>query len=321
VASALGRFGDYVQLLRPYQWVKNVFVFIALVFGEKLTDPSAIVASLTAVAAFCLLSSAVYAFNDIRDRNEDMLHPTKRFRPLARGAITVGEAGVLCIGLLLGGIFLAWRLNLGFLTTAATYMALNLIYTLGGKRVPLVDVIIVAIAFVLRALGGSQAINLPVSVWLVLCTFTLCLFLGFGKRRCEIAMIHEAGGDAVRHRATLVHYTPDLLNHLLSTTAVLSVITFLLYTLDPHTLGGKFRAMFFTIPFVLYAIFRYAMVIERGRSTGPTDILIKDKPFLITCLLWGALTLAIVLRGERIEELLPKMRWPGDPSSEVSRPG
>ncbi|MEE8171098.1 MAG: decaprenyl-phosphate phosphoribosyltransferase [Phycisphaerae bacterium] len=306
---------DYLQLLRPAQWVKNVFVLLALVFSERRGDPQAIGLAAAAFAAFCLLSSAVYCFNDIKDRDEDAAHPTKRFRPLPRGAISPGGAGVLCVLMLLGGLAAAFWIGGGFAATVLTYLVINLVYTLGLKHVPLVDVILVAVGFVLRALGGAQAIDVEVSAWLIICTFTLCLFLGFGKRRCEIAMLTEAGTDVAKHRATLAQYTPELLNQLLSTTAVLAVITFLLYTLDPHT-AREFRALFYTTPLVLYAIFRYAMVIEHGQRTGPTDILIKDRPFFITCLLWTALAMLIAFRGPQIERYLPNLRWPGVQSRE-----
>lgn len=319
----MSRLTDYLQLLRPAQWVKNVFVFFALVFSDKRFDAQAIGLSGLAFAAFCLLASAVYCFNDIKDRKEDALHPTKKRRPLARGAIAPGEAGAICGVLLVAGMALSIGLGGSFATTAALYLVLNLLYTLGLKRVVLLDVIIVAVGFVLRALGGAQAITVEVSAWLVICTFTLCLFLGFGKRRSEIAMLSEAGTDAAAHRASLAHYTPDLLNHLLSTTAVLAVMTFLLYTLDPHT-AREFRALFFTTPLVLYAIFRYAMVIERGERTGPTDILIGDRPFAVTCAVWTLLALLIVAKGPEIERYLPPLRWPGtsldEPSPSDPRP-
>jgi len=318
----MGRLLDYLQLIRLPQWIKNVFVFFALVFSTKRSDPAALLLAVTAFLAFSLLASAVYCFNDIRDRREDALHPTKCRRPIARGAISPGAAGVFCALLLAGGLSLSTRLGPAFLTTAATYLLLNLFYTLGLKKVALLDVIIVAVGFVLRALGGAQAITVEVSAWLVICTFTLCLFLGFGKRRCEIAMLSDAGAAAA-HRASLAQYTPDLLNHLLSTTAVLAVMTFLLYTLDSHT-AREFRALFFTTPLVLYAVFRYAMVIERGERTGPSDILIGDKPFAITCAVWTLLALAIVFKGPTIERYLPVLRWPGaavdDDAGATSRP-
>ncbi len=299
----------HIQLVRPAQWVKNVFVFAAWGFSDKRFEASAFLTSCIACLSFSLLSGAVYAFNDTRDHREDALHPTKKNRPVARGAISPAMAGVDAILLTLAGLYLAWTLPGGFRLTAVTYLLLNLVYSLGAKRIVLLDVILVAIGFALRALGGAQALDVEVSAWLVICTFTLCLFLGFGKRRCEIAMM-DSPERAANHRATLARYTPDLLNQLLSVTGGIAVITFLLYTLDPHT-ARTFRPLIFTTPLVFYAIFRYAMVIERGEHPGPTDILINDRPFLLTAILWTLLVGLILYRGKQIEQHLPRLRWPG----------
>lgn len=302
-----------ILLVRPAQWVKNVFVFSALVFGAKNQDPAAILTSIEAFAIFCMLSGSVYALNDLLDYREDALHPTKKTRPVASGAISPVMAGVISVLLTATGVLLASRLPRGFLTTAIGYLLLNLFYNLAGKRQVLLDVILIAIGFVLRALAGAQAIEVGVSAWLVICTFTLCLFLGFGKRRCEIA--HIGNKDRAKaHRATLSLYTPDLLNQLLSTTGGIAVITFLLYTLDPGSPGAS-HSLVFTTPLVIYAIFRYAMVIERGERTGPTDVLIKDRPFLITGLLWVLMTIGLMYRGDLVEPYLPKLRYPGTPAT------
>jgi len=303
-----------VQLVRPAQWVKNVFVFAALGFSDARYRPEAFLLAVLAFVAFSLLSGSVYAFNDLRDRREDALHPTKRHRPVARGDIPPAAAGVVSALLALAGMLLSLYLPNGFALTAAIYLGLNLFYSLGAKRLVLLDVLIVAIGFVLRALAGAQALEVEVSAWLVICTFTLCLFLGFGKRRCELAMA-DSPAHAAHTRATLARYTPDLLNQLLATTGGIAVITFLLYTLDPHT-AREFRPLIFTTPLVFYAIFRYAMLIERGQHPGPTDILINDRPFLVTAVLWVVLTGLIVYRGREIERYLPRLRWPGMPPAQ-----
>lgn len=298
-----------IQLLRPAQWVKNVFVFSALVFGVKNTDPAAILTSIEAFVIFCMLASAVYALNDLVDYREDALHPTKKNRPVASGALSPAVAGVIAVVLAATGLILAARLPRGFFLTSAGYLLLNLCYTFVGKREVLLDVILIAIGFVMRALAGAQAIEVEVSAWLIICTFTLCLFLGFGKRRCELASIGDKD-KAKAHRATLMHYTPDLLNQLLAVTGGIAIITFLLYTLDPGSPGASHN-MVFTTPLVVYAIFRYSMVIAGGERTGPTDILVRDRPFLITALLWVALTIALMYRPHVVEPYLPKLRYPG----------
>jgi len=309
VSSLVRPLRAVIQLVRPAQWVKNVFLFSALIFGAKNTDPAAILTSVEAFAIFCMLSSAVYALNDLVDYREDALHPTKKHRPVASGALSPSVAGMISVVLATTALILAARFPRGFFLTSSGYLILNLFYNFVGKREVLLDVIIIAIGFVMRALASAQAIEVEVSAWLIICTFTLCLFLGFGKRRCELASIGDKD-RAKAHRATLVHYTPDLLNQLLSTTGGIAIITFLLYTLDPGSPGASHNLVF-TTPLVVYAIFRYSMVIAGGERTGPTDILVRDKPFLITALLWVALTIGLMYRPSVVEPYLPKLRYPG----------
>lgn len=305
-----------ILLTRPPQWIKNVFVFAGLVFGSKLRDLHSVAYSLVAFVIFCLLSSAVYALNDGLDYQEDAQHPSKKNRPVASGAIApstaFGLSGILAILALLA----AYQLPKAFFVTALAYLGVNLVYSLWGKKRVLLDVILISIGFVLRALAGAEAIEVEVSAWLVICTFTLCLFLGFGKRRCELAVIGDLD-KAASHRSTLIHYTPNLLNQLLATTGGIAVITFLLYTLDPN---APARSMVFTTPFVVYAIFRYALVIERGVLSGPTDVLVKDRPFLATAVVWVILTLGLLYGGDRIEKYLPRLRYPDQRAADVDVP-
>jgi 4-hydroxybenzoate polyprenyltransferase len=307
----LQKFVAAIQLLRPAQWVKNVFVLAALVFGYRRSDPQAILLSFAAFVIFCLLSGAVYAFNDLKDYREDRLHPTKSRRPVASGALSPAAAGLIAILLATLGMGASIYLQAGLALTAGCFLALNLIYTFWGKHRVLLDVILIAIGFVLRALAGAQAIHVEVSAWLVICTFTLCLFLGFGKRRCELAH-DETQTKAAAHRQTLAHYTPTLLNQFIATSGGMAMITYLLYTLDPAT---SFHSLIYTTPLVFYAIFRYAIVIEQGERTGPSDILVRDRPFLATAIAWAVLTLGLVLYGQRIERYLPPLRYPGQPAT------
>lgn len=287
----------YIQLIRPPQWIKNVFVLAALFFGMKLGDAAAVQKALLAFAAFCLASSAGYVFNDILDRKRDSLHPVKCKRPIASGAVTIQSAIILYMVLVTLVISLSVFLPIYFLITVLIYMAMVILYTLIFKQMILLDVIVIATLFVLRALAGAWAIDVEVSLWLVICTFMLCLFLGFGKRRCEIAMIGNAS-DSANHRKTLAGYTPELLNHLLSTTSAIAVITFLLYTTDqtyPSAIPHK-AELAYTLPLVVYGIFRYKMQIETGKATGPTELIFQDPPFLASLLLWGLAVLAILYR-------------------------
>mgnify|MGYP001464887696 CR=1 FL=1 len=305
-----------VKLMRPAQWVKNVFVLAALVFGVRIDQPESLQAILVALAAFgifCLLSAAVYALNDLLDYREDAEHPTKKFRPVASGALSPQFAGVQSVLLAAAGVTASLYLPRGFALTAIGYLLLNLFYSLWGKHQALLDVILIAIGFVLRALAGAQAIDVPVSAWLVVCTFTLCLFLGFGKRRCELAVL-ENNERAAKHRSTLSSYSIELLTHLLAVTGAMAVMTFLMYTLDPHTPAP--HSLVYTTPLVFFAIFRYAMVISQGQRTGPSDVLIHDRPFLITAILWTLMTLGlIVFQSKGIEDYLPKLRYPGTPAT------
>ncbi len=302
--------------MRPAQWVKNVFVLAALVFGVQLDEPEStgkILIALAAFGIFCLLSASVYALNDLLDYREDAHHPTKKNRPVASGTLSPAFAGAQSIMLAAVGVGASLYLPRGFALTAVGYLLLNLIYSLWGKHRVLLDVILIAIGFVMRALAGAQAIAVPVSAWLVVCTFTLCLFLGFGKRRCELAVMN-AGGNAAKHRATLSSYSIELLTNLLAVTGAMAVITFLLYTLDPY--NPTPHTLIFTTPLVFYAVFRYGMVISQGERTGPSDILIKDRPFLVTAVLWTLITIALIaFQDQDIESYLPQLRYPGMPAA------
>lgn len=290
---------DYMELIRPQHWVKNVVVFAGPAAGLKLARIDAFPAVLLTFAVFCLAASAGYAFNDVIDRTADASHPTKRHRPVASGRIPAGQALLLGAGfMLIAGAASALWLPRGVTLVLAAYMALVVLYSVALKRRIILDVIIIAGGFVLRALAGALAVGVPTSEWLVACVFTLCLFMGFGKRRCEIAMIGNAE-NLLEHRRTLVRYTPDLLNHLITVSAGIAVITFLLYTLDTTGHPSPFpkQHLFFTLPVVIYGIFRFAMVTELGLYTGPTEIVLKDRAILATIILWTACALVVAYQS------------------------
>lgn len=289
----------YFQLLRPQQWIKNVFVFAALLFGRRLTDLPSLYLALLGFGCFCLLSSAVYVINDIHDRAEDRLHPRKRLRPIASGAIQVPAAVGVALMLVIVGLGGAVLLNPLFAMTAGAYLALQLFYTFLFKHLVVLDVISIGLGFVLRAIAGGPLIGVEISPWLIICTFTLCLFMGFSKRRCELnAMAGANGGEARQHRKTLAVYTPDLLNHMTTVTAGIAVLTFLLYAMDATTFK-KFGSYYlaYTLPLVVYAIFRFAVLVEHGEVDGPTDVVLKDRPFQIALTLWVVLAALIVYNG------------------------
>jgi 4-hydroxybenzoate polyprenyltransferase len=300
-----------LRLMRPEQWTKNLFLLAGAVFGRRLLADGqvqwgTILVVLLGVACFSLVSSAVYVLNDIIDRNEDRRHPRKRHRPIAAGAVSTGSAALLCGGLLVVGLGGALLLDRAFFVVAAVYFVLQLGYTLRLKQVVLLDVIIIALGFVLRAIAGAVLVHVIISPWLVICTFTLCLFMGFSKRRCELSALN--GGtrtDAARHRRTLALYTPELLNHMTTLTAGIAVVSFLLYAMDDRTeavFGTNY--LVYTLPLVVYAVFRFALLVEHGRVDGPSDVLLRDRPFQAALAAWGIMAVIIVYWGRDLSAWL-----------------
>lgn len=318
----------YLQLARPPQWVKNVFVLAGLVAGgleliQRGSFVHAVGLAGLAFVGFCFVSSSCYVINDLLDREEDQHHPTKKHRPIASGDVTLSGAVIFSIFLMLGGILCGWVVarsggGRGFLIVLIAYYLLTNVYSVVLKHMILLDVISISTGFVLRAWGGAIAVDVPVSPWLIVCTFTLCLFLGFGKRRCELAVIGDPE-KAKNHRATLEGYSIELLNHLLSISAGIAVITFLLYAMDSET-ERKFGTnyLIYTMPLVVYGVFRYAMLIESGRVAGPTDILLNDRPFIAVVILWVVLASGIIYKGRSLKIWLEgapaavQMVWPID---------
>jgi 4-hydroxybenzoate polyprenyltransferase len=296
---------DYIRLLRPAQWTKNVFIFAGVVFGGKLVDAGSVVAVIQGFFCFCLISSGVYVVNDIRDREEDRLHPRKANRPIASGKVSVGGGALLAALVLCAGF--AWALNLdrGFCAVAASYFLLQITYTFALKHLALLDVIALGIGFVLRAIAGAVLVHVEISHWLVVCTFTLCMFLGFSKRRCEMNVMSEVSEAAGNHRRTLGLYTRDLLNHMTTMSAGIAVVTFLLYATDERTLQVfKTDYLVYTLPLVVYAVFRFAFLVEHGRADGPTEVMLRDRPFQAALLIWAVLAMLIVYRGPQIQQAL-----------------
>ncbi len=286
---------DYIELLRPAHWVKNVVVFAGPAAGMALVSVDSFARATIAFAAFCLAASGVYAINDVLDRKSDASHPTKRHRGVARGAIRPAAAATVGTALILAaGALTTFALDRWVTGVVGLYFVISLAYSLSLKRRVILDVIIIATGFVLRAWAGSLAVGVTTSEWLVVCVFTLCLFMGFGKRRCELAMLSNAQ-DAGQHRHTLIRYTPQLLAHLITVSAGIAVMTFLLYTLDNTRSLAPFpkEHLFYTLPIVVYGVFRFAMLTETGRYSGPTEIVLKDRALAGAILLWTTVALLI----------------------------
>lgn len=282
--------------MRPRQWVKNLFVAAPLVFSKNLIDPVLTARTAIAVLAFCLLSGAVYAFNDVRDAAADRLHPSKRRRPIASGAL--GEQTALWAAALLAGAALAWSAALSWplLVVAALYLANNLAYSLGLKRYAFVDVLSIAVGFLLRVLAGGLAIQVPVSPWLLACTGMLACLLGFGKRAHELLAAEAAEVDARTTRESLAGYRVRHLRWAMTLLALSTSAAYGLYTQDHHTVAffGT-RALVFTLPFCLFGIFRFSqLALWRGGDDSPTDVILRDPIFLLNLLGWAATVVAII---------------------------
>ena len=281
-----------LKALRPKQWVKNVFVFAALVFAERLSDPTAVLRVCGAFAVFCVLSSAVYLINDVRDREADRQHPQKRFRPIAAGELSPGGATTIAIVLAVLALTAAFFLSLGFGEAAAMYLILNLGYSFGLKRIVILDVMMVATGFLLRALAGALVIDVAISRWLVLCTGLLALFLGFVKRRQEVAAMD--GGSATR--AILKEYSLPFLDQMIAIVTGATVVAYSLYAFSPEVaakLGTEHLDM--TIPFVLFGIFRYLYLVhQRGAGENPTIVVLTDAPLIVDLVLWAGVVMLVL---------------------------
>ena len=291
---------EYIKLLRPKHWIKNIFVFAGLVFGKQLLEGQSLLLVIQGFACFCGLSSAAYIFNDLRDRQADRQHPSKKHRPLASGKIPATNAwglGIALTAAMLGWSgYLSWR----FMIIGAAYLVLNIAYTAWLKDQPIVDVISISLGFVLRAVAGVVLLEVELSPWLIVCTFCLCLFLGFGKRRGELK---ELGEQAAAFRKVHELYTPVMLDHMLSVSSGIAVVAFLMYTLHPHTqewIGNNY--LLYTMPLVLYGVFRFSLLIQSGKAAGPVEVILHDRPFQATLIGWLVLCLGIIY-GSRLSEI------------------
>lgn len=275
----------YLELLRPRQWPKNGFVLAGLVFGHAWGDAQLVAAAAAATAGFCLGSGAVYAFNDCRDAARDRLHPEKRRRPVARGEVSAGAAYALAAASAAAGIALAALAGAAAAALLAAYLALNIAYTLGLKQIPVLDVFVIAAGFMLRLLAGTAGIGIEPSRWLLACGFLLALFLGFAKRRAEIAQLAEGAGE---HRAVLAAYGTGFLDRAAFACAAATAATYALYTLDEETavLHGT-DDLILTLPWVLFGTFRYLHRLHvRGAGGDPAEELLSDPVLMVAVAGW-----------------------------------
>ncbi len=295
--SSRSRWALLVSGMRPYQWVKNLFVFAPLLFGRKLTELEAIASCAAAAAIFSLLSGAMYLINDVADAPRDRLHPAKRLRPVASGALPAGTA--LGAGLLLSAASLAaaWWLSPWLLLIVVAYGLLMAAYSAGLKRFVVLDAMLIAAGFVLRVVGGAVAAGVEASHWLIVCTFLLALYLAFAKRRQELLLL---AGEASNHRSVLADYSPNYLDQVTNILLGCAIVSYALYTVAPETIArfGTDRLIYGTA-FVIYGLLRYMALVQQGRAgDDPSRTVLTDKP-LITTLAGWALFNAVVIYTAR----------------------
>jgi 4-hydroxybenzoate polyprenyltransferase len=282
-----------IQQIRPGNWAKNVLVLAPLVFGARLFEIEAVISSLLAVVAFSLAASAGYVVNDLKDLEQDRVHPVKRHRHLASGSVDPRAALWLAAGMAVAALGVGLFVGVEFFSLVVAYLVLQLAYTWWIKHVVILDVMGLGAFYVLRVFAGAVAIAVPASDWLLLATGLLAVFLGLCKRRHELLLL---GGDAGSHRGVLGHYTEQFLDPAISLTTSTALITYLLYAMSPETVA-KFgsRGMLAGSPFVLYGLLRYLhLVYTRGRGGSPTEVVVTD-PGVIAAAVGFALVSALVV--------------------------
>ena len=280
-----------IKTMRPRQWIKNGFVFFALIFDRQLFLLDPFLRTLAGFFLFCLISSAVYLFNDIADVEADRNHPEKKFRPIASGQLPINVARVAAILLVVISLPLAYSLSQGFFLVLATYLVINLLYSRWLKHMPILDVMIIALGFVLRVAAGVTLITVErFSPWLYVITLLFSLYIGLGKRRAEISLLSQGAGT---HRKVLDGYTLPLLDQYITIVSGMTIIAYSLYTFSAPNLPVN-HTMMLTIPFVIYGIFRYLQLIQTGHAAGsPDEVALKDRPLQITVGLWILTVLAV----------------------------
>jgi len=274
------RIRPVLGLMRPKQWTKNLLLFAALLFAERLLDTAALLHACLGFVAFCLASSSVYVVNDLVDADRDREHPTKRDRPIASGKVSKPVAAALAGALTAASFSLAFSINPSFGAVTVIYTAFSHFYTFVGKNVVVLDVLLVAFGFVLRAVAGAFAIDVPFSDWFVLCTLFVALFIAVSKRRAELRALGQGSGS----RPVLERYTEGALTAFTVTSMAAAVISYSLYVQDIlEERGGELRALIFTVPFVILAIFRYYLLVDADEAgEKPEETLITDRPLQVS---------------------------------------
>jgi len=277
--------------LRPRQWLKNLLLFAGIIFATQLGDPTRWLQAVAAFVAYCAASSAAYLVNDLRDVAADRLHPVKRRRPIARGELRAPTAVALACALALGAVIIAAALGLASLACLLGFVVLQAAYTVRLKHVVLVDVLVIAALFVIRAAAGAIAVDVRISPWLLVCTGLLALFLALGKRRAELVLV---GAERTPGRPVLEGYSIALVDQLLAAVAGATIVAYVLYTLTAR----DSYALVTTVPFVVFGLVRYLQLLHRHDDAGeePENVLLGDLPILVTVAAWAGLCAAILVR-------------------------
>jgi 4-hydroxybenzoate polyprenyltransferase len=288
----------YILLsMRLQQWVKNLFVFAALIFSGHLLILHDFLLTLLGFFAFSLVSSAVYIYNDITDLENDRKHPVKSLRPLPSGKLSPRSTHTAAILLGFSGLLIGYQLSVNFAVILGVYFTLNIFYSLKLKDVVILDVMAIAAGFVLRVAGGAALIQVPMSQWLIICTILLSLFLGFSKRRTELVLLP---GGTNPTRSVLGHYSPHFLDQMIGIVTATTVMSYALYTISEETVA-KFGThdLIYTVPFVLYGIFRYLYLVhKKAEGEDPTKTILTDVPLLVNLVLWILVASWIIYRGQ-----------------------
>ena len=290
-----------VALMRPPQWIKNIVVFAGVVFSGRLSEPEFLLYALGAFGTFCILSSAIYVFNDLVDVEKDRRHPEKRSRPIASGAVSPGAALALSLVLAAVGLVAAFTLGPRFGWTGAAFVLLNLAYSLWLKRQVIIDVMVIAVGFMIRAIGGVEVLRdldpgVALSAWLLLCTFFLALVLSFGKRRSELVLLDAS---AKSHREALGDYSIELFDAILPMVTACAILAYSIYSIWPETVSklGTDK-LIYTVPFVVYGFLRYLWLVrERDLGGNPSEILFRDRALLASVAVWAAAIVGILYFG------------------------
>jgi 4-hydroxybenzoate polyprenyltransferase len=279
--------------MRLRQYHKNLFVFAPLIFSKHLFNWHSFSDVFIGFLLFCFASSSLYIFNDILDIESDRQHPEKRLRPLPAGEVSFTAATIASAALGVSCLVLSFFLSSWFGVIVLIYFIIGVLYSISLKHLVILDVMVIAAAFVLRVLAGAAIVNVEPSKWLIICTILLSLFLGFSKRRHELVML---GDDSVLHRKVLEHYSPYFLDQMISVVTAATIMSYLLYTTSDKTISffGT-RHLIWTVPFVLYGIFRYLYLVhQREEGSDPAEVTLRDRPLLIDILLWAASCILII---------------------------